>query len=95
VSWVATIKIDTTQTVSVRVIDISATGLGIVTDDSLPPSGTLDMVIQVPVPQRPGTLIPVPIEARLVHQVFSAGRNRAGLQIVRVDPMHVQLMTNR
>jgi hypothetical protein len=77
-----------------RVIDVSATGLGVVADDSLPSGGVLGVVVQVPVPHRPGTYLPVPLQAKLIHQVFSGGRNRAGLQIVQIDATHLRLMTN-
>jgi hypothetical protein len=78
-----------------RVIDVSATGLGVMADDSLPNGGVLSVVVQLPVPHRPGNYLPVPLQAKLVHQVFSTGRNRAGLQILQIDPTHLRLMVNR
>jgi c-di-GMP-binding flagellar brake protein YcgR len=95
VSWVAEIRVGAGKPVSVRVIDVSATGIGIVSDDTIPAGPIHSLLVRVPAAKTPGQFHNVPIQARLVHQVFSGGRNRAGFQIVQIDPAHTRLIVNR
>jgi c-di-GMP-binding flagellar brake protein YcgR len=95
VSWLAEVRVGTGKPLTVRVIDVSATGLGVVADDAIPTGPMHSMVLRVPAPNNPALIHNVPIQARLVHQVFSGGRNRAGFQIIQIDPAHTRLMVNR
>jgi c-di-GMP-binding flagellar brake protein YcgR len=95
VSWLAELRVGAGKSISVRVVDVSATGIGIVADDPIPAGALHSLVLRVPTHNNPTLIHTVPIQARLVHQVFSGGRNRAGFQIIQIDPAHTRLMVNR
>lgn len=86
VSWAAHVQTASGQSLPLRVIDVSHGGIGVVSDDMLPVEGAFGVTLQLPAPGRPGQIRNVDVLARVIHQVFTGGRNRAGLEFVRIAP---------
>jgi hypothetical protein len=92
VSWIAALLGTPGGAVPLRVADVSLSGLGVVSDDMLPTGTVLQIMMQIPGLYEPGQAAHVRVQARVVHQVFSGGRNRVGLEFVHIDPSELQHM---
>jgi hypothetical protein len=92
VSWSATVQVGPGQSLPVRVIDVSPQGIGVVSDNVLPGAGVLSIVLRVPAPGNPGQIGALSVQARIVHQLFAGGRNRAGLEFVQIADADAELL---
>jgi c-di-GMP-binding flagellar brake protein YcgR len=92
VAWAAHIQTPSGQLVPLRVIDISPGGIGVVSDNMLPATGAFGVTLRVPVPGNPGQISGVNVQARVIHQLFAAGGNRAGLEFVDIAPAVTDLL---
>jgi hypothetical protein len=92
VSWSATLQTPSGRALPLRVIDIGHGGIGVLSDDMLPVPGVFAVTLRVPVPGIPGQHSSVNLNARVIHQLFAGGANRAGLSFVDVAPAVVELL---
>ena len=92
VSWAAEVQTAPGRSLSLRVVDISQGGIGVLSDDMLPAAGMFSVTLRVPSPHHPGQISSVIVQARLVYQVFTAGRNRAGLEFIQIRPADIALL---
>jgi c-di-GMP-binding flagellar brake protein YcgR len=84
VSWPANIQAASGGPVPLRVVDVSHGGMAVLSEASLPTQGLFCVAVRTPSPHNSGQSIGVSVHARLIHQVFDAGRNRAGLRFVHI-----------
>ena len=92
VAWAAHIQTPSGPSVPLRVVDISPGGIGVVSDNMLPATGVFSVTLRVPVPGSPGQISGVNVKVRVIHQLFSAGGNRAGLEFVDMAPAVTDLL---
>ena len=92
VSWAANIPTASGQSLLLRVVDVSQGGIGVLCDDMLPAAGMFSVTLRVPAPGNPGQISSVNVQARVIYQVFTAGRNRAGLEFVRIAPTDTEFL---
>ena len=92
VSWSAGVLTAPGQSLPLRVIDVSPFGIGVLSDDMLPGNGLLSIALRVPAPGNPGQIRVVQVQARVIHQAFAGGRNRAGLEFVQIAPADTELL---
>ncbi len=85
VSWRGRIMVEPPRFVEVRIIDISEAGLGMVSDERVPESGTFDMAIAIPNPVDRERLQVVQVRARIASSILTGGRYRIGAQLARID----------
>ena len=95
VSWAADVQAASGRSLPLRVIEVAQGGIGVVSDDALPATGTFVVTLHVPAPGNPGQISMVKVQTRVVHQVFTAGRNRAGLEFVQVPPADAEFLMGR
>jgi hypothetical protein len=95
VSWSAHIQTASGTAAPLRVIDVSPGGIGVLSDDMLPAAAVFGIALRVPVPGQAGQISVVNVRARVIHQLFAAGGNRAGLAFVDVAPAVVELLVRR
>ena len=94
VSWAAEIHTAPGRSLSVRVLDVSQGGIGVMSDDMLPASGMFSVTLRVPAAHYPNPISSVNAQVRVVYQVFSGGRNRAGLAFVQIAPADTELLVS-
>lgn len=83
VSWSAELRLGQSRAQAARVIDVSQGGVGIVADDMLPAASVLELHIRLRA-SAGGAPRTFAARAKVIHQVFAAGRTRAGLQFVDI-----------
>jgi hypothetical protein len=95
VSWTAQIQTAPGAAVPLRVIDVGPGGIGVMSDNMLPGAGVFGVALRVPAPGPSGQFSVVNVKARVIHQLFAAGGNRAGLEFVDVAPAVTDLLIRR
>ncbi|HMC16194.1 MAG TPA: PilZ domain-containing protein [Albitalea sp.] len=77
-----------------RVIDVSQGGIGVTCDNPLPSAGVFSITLRVPVSHGSSQFNSVNAQVRVIYQLFSAGRNRAGLEFVQIAPAEAELLVS-
>ena len=59
VSWLARVQLPNGRVIELRVRDLSESGVGLLTEQHIPPATVLNFVVAVPSPNEGGTMTPV------------------------------------
>lgn len=85
VAWRARVVTSPQDFIDVRVVNISADGLGLVSDRSFPSGALLHLAVAVPDPKDRSHFCVVSLQAKVVFHVVASGKFRIGTRHVKID----------
>ena len=94
VSWRAEIVVGQTRK-TLKVFDISETGLGLVSDDPFTVGQEIDLRVAFPLPDAPGQYRRDLVRGEVRYLFLSQGRFNVGLRFSRIEPQTQELIRNK
>jgi c-di-GMP-binding flagellar brake protein YcgR len=93
-TWRARLMASNGPMVDARTMDVSASGLGVLSPNPFAAQGLVQIALQVPTPQVPGKFQVVTGQGKVVFQVLQGDAYRLGLQWTELQPAYRDVITH-